>query len=103
MSLQATLDNADVSTARAVVAAVAGKLVAVKSMILSITTAGTYWFEDGDATQIGCKHTMDAKDQISHNFAGDGLRTTTPNKALNLKGSASGVIGLTIIYDTVNG
>ena len=101
MSLSAKLDNSDVTTARALVPAVTYRVIAVKSMILTVASAGTYWFEDGDATQVGCKHTLAANGQVSHNFGGDGLQTTVINKALNLKGSASGVVGCTIIYDTV--
>jgi hypothetical protein len=99
---QAKLDHADVTTAQTLVAAVADKKFYITSIILSVTTAGTYWIEDDDAAQITCKFTLGANGGCSHLFPiNSPFKSTTVNKGLKVKGSAAGVIGCMITYYTL--
>lgn len=99
---QAKLDHADVTTAQALVAAVADKKFYITSIILSVAAAGSYWIEDDDAAQITCKFTLAANGGVSWSCPIDTpFKSTTVNKGLKVKGSASGVIGCMITYYTL--
>ena len=93
--VQGICDNADTTTAREVVAAVASNYVYITSFIISVDTAGNYWLEDGDAAQITPKFYLAANGGVSWTSQGTTpFKTTTVNKAINVKGSASGNVGV---------
>jgi hypothetical protein len=93
--VQGKVDNADTTTAREVLAAVASNYVYITSFVISVATAGSYWLEDGDAAQITPKFTLAANGGVSWTACGDTpFRTTTVNKAINVKGSAAGAVGV---------
>ena len=99
---QAKLDNADVTTAQVLVAAVADEKFYITSIILSVAAAGSYWIEDDDAAQITCKYTLAANGGLATSFPIDTpFKSTTVNKGLKVKGSAAGVIGCMITYYTL--
>lgn len=99
---QAILDNADVTTARVLVAAVADKKFYITSIIFSAAAAGSYWLEDDDAAQITCKWTLAANGGVSWSCPIDTpFKSTTVNKGLKVKGSSAGVIGCMITYYTL--
>jgi hypothetical protein len=94
---QAKLDHADVTTAQVLIAAVADKKFYITSLIFSAAAAGAYWIEDDDAAQITCKWTLAANGGVSWSCPIDTpFKSTTANKGLKVKGSASGVIGCMI-------
>ena len=96
---KAILDNADTTTAREIVGAVASRKIYITSLILSVDTAGNYWLEDGDATAVTGKFYLAANGGVAITFPeGTPLNTVTVNKALNVKGSASGNVGVTVTY-----
>ena len=96
---KATLDNADTTTAREIVAATASRKVYITSLIISVDTAGSYWLEDGDATAVSSKMYFAANGGCAITFPeGTPLSTPTANKALNVKGSVSGNVGVTVTY-----
>ena len=96
---KATLDNADTTTAREVVAATATRRIFVTSLILSVDTAGNYWLEDGDATAVTGKFYLAANGGVAVTFPeGTPLNTVTQNKALNVKGSTAGNVSVTVTY-----
>jgi len=99
---QAKLDNADVTTAQVLVAAVASNKFYITSIIFSAAAAGSYWIEDDDAAQITCKWTLAANGGVSWSCPIDTpFKSTTVNKGLKVKGSAAGVIGCMITYYTL--
>ena len=96
---KATLNNADTTTAREVVAATASRKIYVTSLILSVDTAGNYWLEDGDAAAVTGKFYLAANGGCAITFPeGTPLSTATVNKALNVKGSTAGNVGVTVTY-----
>ena len=96
---KAILDNADTTTAREIVAAVASRKIYVTSLILSVDTAGNYWLEDGDATAVTGKFYLAANGGVAITFPeGTPLNTVTVNKALNVKGSTAGNVSVTVTY-----
>lgn len=96
---KATLDNADTTTAREIVAATASRKIYITSLILSVDTAGNYWLEDGDATAVTGKFYLAAKGGVAQTFPeGTPLNTPVVNKALNVKGSTAGNVSVTITY-----
>jgi len=96
---KATLDNADTTTAREIVAATATRRIFVTSLIISVDTAGNYWLEDGDATAVTSKMYFAANGGCAITFPeGTPLNTVTQNKALNVKGSTAGNVGVTVTY-----
>jgi hypothetical protein len=98
-SATAILNNADTTTARELVAAVASRKVYITSMIISVDTAGNYWLEDGDAVAVSAKMYFAANGGCAIHFPeGTPLKTPTVNKALNVKGSVAGNVGVTITY-----
>lgn len=96
---KATLDNADTTIARQVVAATASRKIYITSLIISVDTAGSYWLEDGDATAVTGKMYFAANGGVAITYPeGTPLNTVTVNKALNVKGSVSGNVGVTVTY-----
>jgi hypothetical protein len=99
---QAKLDHANVTTAQAIVAAVADKKFYITSITISASTAGNYWIEDDDAAQITNKFYFAANGGCALTFPIDTpYKSTTANKGLKLKGSAAGAIGCMITYYTL--
>jgi hypothetical protein len=93
--VQGKVDNADTTTAREVVAAIASNYVYITSFIISAAVAGNYWLEDGDAAQITPKFYLAANGGVSWTAMGQTpYKTTTVNKAINVKGSVSGAVGV---------
>lgn len=96
---KAICNNADTTTARAVVAAVADRKIYITSLVISVDTAGNYWLEDGDATAVTSKMYFAANGGCAITFPeGTPLNTVTVNKALNVKGSIAGNVGVTVTY-----
>lgn len=99
---QGKCDNADTTTAREVVAAVAGKKLGLTSIVISVAATGNYWLEDGDAAQITPKFYLAANGGCSITCPADTpYITTTANKALNIKGSTAGAVGCMVTYYTI--
>jgi len=68
-------------------------------LIISVDTAGNYWLEDGDATAVTAKMYFAANGGCAITFTeGTPLNTVTQNKALNVKGSTAGNVGVTVTY-----
>jgi hypothetical protein len=98
---QGKVDNADTTTARAITGAEAqaSKYFYIKSILISVAVAGSYWIEDADAAQITCKFTLAANGGVSWNSSdGTPLKSTTVNKGLYIKGSSAGVVGCMITF-----
>lgn len=96
-AFKAIVDNADTTTAREIVAATASRKIYITSLIISVDTAGNYWLEDGDATQVTGKMYFAANGGCSQTFPeGTPLNTVTVNKALNVKGSTAGNVSVTV-------
>lgn len=96
---KAVVNNADTTTAREIVAAAATRRIFVTSLIISVDTAGNYWLEDGDATAVTGKFYLAANGGCAITFPeGTPLNTVTQNKALNVKGSTAGNVGVTVTY-----
>jgi hypothetical protein len=93
--VQGKVDNADTTTAREVLAAIASNYVYITSFVISVAVAGNYWLEDGDAAQITPKFYLAANGGVSWTAMGQTpYKTTTVNKAINVKGSVSGAVGV---------
>jgi hypothetical protein len=93
--VQGKVDNADTTTARAVVAAIASNYVYITSLIISVAVAGNYWLEDADATQITPKFYFPANGGLTWTAEGTTpYKTNTVNKAINVKGSIAGAVGV---------
>lgn len=93
--VQGKVDNADTTTAREVLAAIASNYVYITSFIISVAAAGNYWLEDGDAAQITPKFYLAANGGVSWTCDGaTPFKTTTVNKAINVKGSVAGAVGV---------
>lgn len=93
--VQGKVDNADTTTAREVIAAIASNYVYITSMIISVAVAGNYWLEDGDGTQITPKFYFPANGGLTWTAEGTTpYKTNTVNKAINIKGSIAGAVGV---------
>jgi len=93
--VQGKVDNADTTTARQVLAAIASNYVYITSFIISVAAAGNYWLEDGDAAQITPKFYLAANGGVSWTAVNTTpYKTTTVNKAINVKGSTAGAVGV---------
>lgn len=96
--VQGKCDNADTTTAREVVAAVASNYVYITSFVISVAAAGNYWLEDGDAAQLTPKFYLAANGGVSWTAApSQPYKTTTVNKAINVKGSTAGAVGVMLV------
>jgi hypothetical protein len=92
--VQGKVDNADCTTARTVLSAIASNYVYITSVLISVAVAGQYWLED-DTTQITCKMTLAANGGAVPMFPeGTAWKTNTVNKPINIKSSVAGNVGV---------
>lgn len=91
---QATLDNADCSTARAVKVAITGAILNITDIIISSDTALNFWIEDTTAVALTGKMYVPANSVFSKTF--NFPIAVIVSRGINIKSSASGNIGATI-------
>ena len=95
-TFQATLDNADVSTAREIQASESAHNIYITSFCISVATAGNYWLQDEDDTQVSGKFYLAANGGVVMNFPKETPLEVASYKALEIKGSTSGNTSVTV-------
>jgi len=91
-----TLDNADVSTAREITPSESGQKIYITSFCISAVTAGNYWLQDEDDTQVTGKFYLAANGGVVMNFPKETPLEVVAGAALEVKGSVSGNTSVTV-------
>jgi len=92
----AILDNADTTTAREIQASESGAKIYITSFCISVDTAGNYWLQDEDDTQVTGKFYLAANGGVVMNFPPETPLKLVTAKALEVKGSVSGNVSVTV-------
>jgi len=97
ISLQ--FSHTDVSTAQELVAASVGNKVYIKSLIISVDTASSYWLEDETQKAVSGIFYFAANGGVAMSWGpGDALVTPEANKSLKIKSAGTGKVGITMTY-----